>query len=277
MFVNIRGRDRDQEAEDKQGLSSYSSYCHKDMESGSSPSSPTDHHHATSRRLQRQGSMAQRSSTRIKVDSSPTPVQTTPVRGSSSQDLHSSNGVNLNATASSIDESSSLATLDTQIRNSHNNNGHDKSVINVNLASRSSVKMPSDSNLVHFQVSDNKGGDDESTTVASLALVGGENQNESGGDNDDDDEDDMLDGGGDVNYNKFVNPFQRKTNNKRRVILNVGGVRHEILWRTLERLPKSRLGKLRYAKNLDEIYALCDDFNVADNEFFFDRNPRSFR
>jgi hypothetical protein len=73
---------------------------------------------------------------------------------------------------------------------------------------------------------------------------------------------------------------QKKSNNgrinKRRVLINVGGVRHEILWRTLERLPKSRLGKLRYAKDMDEIYALCDDYDQQENEFFFDRNPRSF-
>jgi hypothetical protein len=63
---------------------------------------------------------------------------------------------------------------------------------------------------------------------------------------------------------------------QRRIILNVGGIRHEVLWKTLERMPKSRLGKLRYAKNVKEIEELCDDYSVEEAEFFFDRSPRSF-
>ena len=77
-------------------------------------------------------------------------------------------------------------------------------------------------------------------------------------------------------YNGSESSTYCERNRKRRVILNVGGTKHEILWKTLERLPKSRLGKLRYAKDLSEIYELCDDYNAAENEFFFDRNPRSF-
>lgn len=84
----------------------------------------------------------------------------------------------------------------------------------------------------------------------------------------------------DDSYDYDLNEYdkrQSKKKNKRRAIVNVGGVKHEVMWRTLERLPKSRLGKLRFAQDLDEIYSLCDDFDPDENEFFFDRNPRSFR
>lgn len=74
----------------------------------------------------------------------------------------------------------------------------------------------------------------------------------------------------------IIKRHSKTLSNQRRVILNIGGVKHEVLWRTLERLPKSRLGKIRYAKSIDELFDLCDDYNFEQNEFFFDRNPRSF-
>lgn len=66
-----------------------------------------------------------------------------------------------------------------------------------------------------------------------------------------------------------------KFDNKR-VIINVGGVRHELMWKTLEKIPNSRLGKIRYAQNLQEIKDLCDDLNIKNNELFFDRHSATF-
>ncbi|XP_043922962.1 potassium voltage-gated channel subfamily G member 2 [Protopterus annectens] len=61
------------------------------------------------------------------------------------------------------------------------------------------------------------------------------------------------------------------------VIINVGGIKYKIPWKTLDNFPLTRLGKLRSCNNYDEIMTICDDYDVNCNEFFFDRNPCAFR
>lgn len=80
------------------------------------------------------------------------------------------------------------------------------------------------------------------------------------------------------NAMSIPDPFiiQKSKQLNKRVALNVGGVRHEVMWRMLEQIPHSRLGRLARAGTHEEIIKLCSDYSLVDNEYFFDRHPRSF-
>jgi len=61
-----------------------------------------------------------------------------------------------------------------------------------------------------------------------------------------------------------------------RIIINVGGKKHDVRWKTLERIPNSRLGKIRNAKTIAGILNHCDEIDLEINEIYFDRPGKSF-
>ena len=83
---------------------------------------------------------------------------------------------------------------------------------------------------------------------------------------------------------------------KQTIVLNVGGEKHEILRRTLLRMPRTRLGRLvellgdsdvdpSSPESNSDVLDLCDDVSSVEvgdvrggtrTEYFFDRHPRSF-
>uniref|UniRef100_A0A673VHZ9 Potassium voltage-gated channel modifier subfamily G member 4 n=2 Tax=Suricata suricatta TaxID=37032 RepID=A0A673VHZ9_SURSU len=63
---------------------------------------------------------------------------------------------------------------------------------------------------------------------------------------------------------------------RQEVLVNVGGRRYALPWSTLDEFPLSRLSKLRSCRSHEEIAQLCDDYDEASQEFFFDRSPSAF-
>ncbi|XP_016080273.1 PREDICTED: potassium voltage-gated channel subfamily S member 3 isoform X2 [Miniopterus natalensis] len=71
--------------------------------------------------------------------------------------------------------------------------------------------------------------------------------------------------------------FHRPGQDEELVNLNVGGFKQSVDQSTLLRFPHTRLGKLLACRSEEAILELCDDYSVADREYYFDRNPSLFR
>lgn len=68
-------------------------------------------------------------------------------------------------------------------------------------------------------------------------------------------------------------PYPRKSNI---VNLNVGGKVFHIPKHLVLRYPKTRIGALALCNDPTKLMTLCDDYNVRNDEFFFDRDPTFF-
>jgi len=72
------------------------------------------------------------------------------------------------------------------------------------------------------------------------------------------------------------NTIQQHKQMNPKITLNVGGQRHEIMWRQLEKKPLTRLGRLARAKTHEDLLELADGYSLAENEIYFDRDPATF-
>ncbi len=65
----------------------------------------------------------------------------------------------------------------------------------------------------------------------------------------------------------------------KRVILNIRGMKFDVLLEILDRIPGSRLAKLKNCidKNDQEaLVSICDDFDMSKSEFYFNRDHNIF-
>ncbi len=73
-----------------------------------------------------------------------------------------------------------------------------------------------------------------------------------------------------------LNTIVKHIFDKPTIILNVGGIKHQISWKKLEKVASSRLYRIRFAENIEEVDQLCDGYDISHNEIFFDRPARYF-
>jgi hypothetical protein len=90
------------------------------------------------------------------------------------------------------------------------------------------------------------------------------------------------------NSNHIDTQIGLNTKKKKRIILNLRGVKFEIILDNMDKIPDNRLAKLKkliedssspnltFSNLNDEFLSLCDDYDLTNNEFFFNRNSIVF-
>ena len=73
-----------------------------------------------------------------------------------------------------------------------------------------------------------------------------------------------------------ITSLDETTVESKRLVVNVGGDRYEVLWKTLGKLPKTRLGRLLKCRSHEQLMNLCDDYDLNYMEFYFDRQSKTF-
>uniref|UniRef100_A0A4W4H1S4 Potassium voltage-gated channel, subfamily F, member 1a n=1 Tax=Electrophorus electricus TaxID=8005 RepID=A0A4W4H1S4_ELEEL len=65
----------------------------------------------------------------------------------------------------------------------------------------------------------------------------------------------------------------------REILVNIGGVKQVLYVDVLNRYPRTRLAELANCSvdNANDLLELCDDYDVRKGEFYFDRDPDSFK
>ena len=73
-----------------------------------------------------------------------------------------------------------------------------------------------------------------------------------------------------------ITSLDQTTVESKRLVVNVGGDKYEVLWKTLGKLPKTRLGRLLKCRSHEQLMNLCDDYDLNYMEFYFDRQSKTF-
>jgi len=76
--------------------------------------------------------------------------------------------------------------------------------------------------------------------------------------------------------NNETSDFIKTVFNSKKINISLRHYTQEVRWQILERGPMTRLGKIRFAQNLDTLASLCDGYNIQTNTIYFDKSVGVF-